>query len=119
MKITIVDDEWACELGDILSESGHEVQIIDPSAYDTCEEICSEISDFGPDVLLVDHDIQRAFTGADIVRFLKYPATKCVGIDSSFEDQEQYCDQFFTAKTVLETVDGAPERLLRLVSEVG
>jgi DNA-binding response OmpR family regulator len=121
MKIAIIEDNvrQAIALRKCLEEAHHEVKWVIPCITDGLAKATAEIRAFGPDLILIDHnlDVCDYYNGADVVRSLpEIDRRKFISI--SGETNITYCDddRRFKSKGILDSgFPGPKEELLALV----
>mgnify|MGYP000588380756 CR=1 FL=1 len=93
MKIAIIhsgDVSFVARLMNVFPSEGYDIETFDPAHGDLLK-IIEEISDFDPDVVILEHEFDN-FTGEDLaVTSLSFPPEICFGL-SNDPSQKDYCN---------------------------
>lgn len=130
-KIAIIEDSVGDIFGllEVLKGEGHQVLALVPCLpslrrltgkegddfkfVESVEEIVSLVSEFGPDMVLLDHSLDMPYKGDDVAYKLRIEREKLIGTSSSFT--QAYCGKKFGAKSHLGHRDFARAALLEVV----
>ncbi len=92
MKIAIIhsgDVDIVARLMNVFLDEGYDIETFEPTSSNLLDTI-ERISDFGPDVVILEHEFDN-FTGEDLaVDSLSYTPDICIGI-SNDSSQKDYC----------------------------
>lgn len=117
MKIAIIysgDVSFVARLMNIFLDEGYDIETFEPTSSNLLYTI-ERISDFDPDVVILEHEF-GGFTGEDLaVMSLSFPPEICFGL-SSDPSQKDYCNSIIDPNSNLEDQE-IRETILKLVRE--
>jgi CheY-like chemotaxis protein len=115
MKIAIIhsgDVGFVARLMNVFLGEGYDIETFEPTRRNLLDTI-ERISDFDPDVVILDHEFD-GMTGDDIVvTSLSYPQDICIGF-SNDPSQKDYCSNIIDPSLNLED-QKIREKILKLV----
>lgn len=115
MKIAIIhsgDVSFVARLMNVFPSEGYNIETFDPAHGDLLK-IVEEISDFDPDVVMLEHEFGN-FTGEDLaVTSLSFSPEICFGL-SDDPSQRDYCSHIIDPNSNLEDQKNR-ETILELV----
>ena len=97
-RVVIVDDneDLVAKLSKAAKSTGHEVLDIFVKHDDDLSALAEKIKNFHPNIVFLDHDLNRFETGQALAKLIGFPSKMLVGTSTAF--RQDYCGKTFDGK---------------------
>lgn len=113
-KIVVVDDDKdiVMQMEKVARSAGHEVLSMSVGPNDDLSTLAEKIKGFSPDMVFLDHDLNRFETGKNLAEMLSFPLEKLIGTSTAY--RQPYCGKTFDGKKSVGQygdLHGTPDKL--------